>query len=107
KGDDEYEIADELTVIPTPGHTRGSACLLYDDKFLFTGDHLAWSQRLGHLYAFRSACWYDWDTVVESLKRLVSKRFEWVLPGHGWPLHADAAEVARQMHQCVEWAESA
>ncbi|MEZ5990965.1 MAG: MBL fold metallo-hydrolase [Planctomycetota bacterium] len=107
KGDDEYEIANGLTVIPTPGHTRGSACLLYDDKFLFTGDHLAWSQRLGHLYAFRSACWYDWDTVVESLKRLIPKRFEWVLPGHGWPLHADTAEVARQMRQCVEWAESA
>ncbi|MCA8913122.1 MAG: MBL fold metallo-hydrolase [Planctomycetes bacterium] len=107
KGNDEYEITPGLTVIPTPGHTRGSACLLYEDRFLFTGDHLAWSQRLGHLYAFRGACWYDWDEVVESLKRLAPKRFEWVLPGHGWPLHADAAEVARQMRQCVKWAESA
>lgn len=106
-GDSEYEIAPGLTVIPTPGHTRGSACLLYNEKFLFTGDHMAWSQRLGHLYAFRGACWYDWDEVVESLKRLLPKRFEWVLPGHGWPLQADSAETARQLKLCVSWAESA
>jgi glyoxylase-like metal-dependent hydrolase (beta-lactamase superfamily II)/ferredoxin len=107
KGDDEYEIAPGLTVIPTPGHTRGSACLHYADKFLFTGDHMAWSRRLGHLYAFRGACWYDWDEVVKSLYRLKDLRFEWVLPGHGWPLHAGKAETARQMRQCLEWAESA
>ena len=107
KGDTEYEIAPGLTVIPTPGHTRGSSCLHYDDKFLFTGDHMAWSQRLGHLYAFRGACWYDWGEVVKSLHRLQYLRFEWVLPGHGWPLHASQQEVQRQMQRCLEWAQTA
>src|SRR5213594_1317860 len=31
----------DLVVIPTPGHTRGHLVLLYRDRFLFTGDHLA------------------------------------------------------------------
>jgi ferredoxin len=35
-------LGPDLKMIPVPGHTRGSACLLYKD-FLFTGDHLAWS----------------------------------------------------------------
>ena len=56
----------ELRVIPTPGHTAGSACLLYRDHFLFTGDHLAWSESRGHLYAFRTATWFDWDAQVRS-----------------------------------------
>jgi glyoxylase-like metal-dependent hydrolase (beta-lactamase superfamily II)/ferredoxin len=107
EGSTNHELAPGLTIIPTPGHTRGSACLHYADKFLFTGDHMAWSKRLGHLYAFRGACWYDWDEVVKSLHRLEGLRFEWVLPGHGWPLHATAEEVARQLRQCLKWAEAA
>jgi glyoxylase-like metal-dependent hydrolase (beta-lactamase superfamily II)/ferredoxin len=103
----KHEIAPGLTIYPTPGHTRGSACLHYNDKFLFTGDHMAWSESRGHLFAFRSACWYDWDTLVESLKLLLPLRFEWVLPGHGWPWHGTAEEGARQMRQCVKWAEAA
>lgn len=107
EGAEPHELAPGLTIIPTPGHTRGSACLHYADKFLFTGDHMAWSKRLGHLYAFRGACWYDWDEVVKSLHRLQGLRFEWVLPGHGWPLHATAEEAARQLQQCLKWAEAA
>jgi len=107
KGVEPYEIAPGLTVYPTPGHTQGSACLLYNDKFLFTGDHMAWSKRLGHLYAFRSACWYDWDEVVKSLHRLEPLDFTWVLPGHGWPWHGSEPEKQRQMRQCLDWADAA
>lgn len=106
KGDAPVQLADDLTVIPTPGHTRGSACLHYGDKFLFAGDHLAWSKRLGHLYAFRRACWYDWGEVVRSLRRLEGVPFEWVLPGHGWPVHDSLEGTNIQMRQCIEWAES-
>ena len=53
-------LADDLLAIPTPGHTRGHSVLLYRDKFLFTGDHLAWSRRRNGLVAFRDACWYSW-----------------------------------------------
>ena len=46
-GDEPVRLDDDLLAIPTPGHTRGHAVLLYREKFLFTGDHLAWSSRRG------------------------------------------------------------
>jgi glyoxylase-like metal-dependent hydrolase (beta-lactamase superfamily II) len=104
-GNAEHVLAPGLTIIPTPGHTRGSACLHYNDRFLFTGDHMAYSRRLEHLYAFKSACWYDWGKLVKSLHRLAPLRFEWVLPGHGWPLQASAREMEVHMQACLKWAE--
>lgn len=103
KGSDSYELGPDLTVIPTPGHTRGHTVLHYADKFLFTGDHLAYSTTRGHLYAFRSACWYDWDVQIKSMERLAGLTFEHVLPGHGRPLSAPAAEMSRQMARCIAW----
>lgn len=103
KGADEFELAPGLIVIPVPGHTKGHTVLHYRDKFLFTGDHLAWSKRLNNLYAFRRACWYSWDEQIKSMQRLRGLRFEWVLPGHGWRFHADAAEMARQLDACIQW----
>ena len=73
----------DLLAIPTPGHTRGHAVLLYRDKYLFTGDHLAWSRRRNGLIAFRDACWYSWKEQTRSMERLLDYSFEWVLPGHG------------------------
>lgn len=103
EGDEPLELDADLTVVPTPGHTAGSACLLLDSKFLFSGDHVAWSQSRGHVYAFRSACWYHWPTQIESMGRLARYRFEWILPGHGWRCHFDADEIPRQMARCIEW----
>lgn len=40
-GDAVLPIDRDLAAIPTPGHTRGHAVLLYRDAYLFTGDHLA------------------------------------------------------------------
>jgi len=102
-GTDEVRLADDLLVIPTPGHTAGSACLLYKDKFLFTGDHLAWSKRLGHVYAFKDANWFEWGETVKSTAKLRPYRFEWLLPGHGWPWHGTAEEAAQQLEKCLEW----
>jgi glyoxylase-like metal-dependent hydrolase (beta-lactamase superfamily II)/ferredoxin len=76
-------LAPDLLAIPTPGHTRGHAVLLFKNQFLFTGDHLAWSERRGHLVAFRDACWYSWAEQTRSMERLLDFSFEWVLPGHG------------------------
>lgn len=69
-------------MIPVPGHTRGSACLLYRE-FLFSGDHIAYSAREARLTAFRNACWYDWTLQTESIRKLAEHRFSWILPGHG------------------------
>jgi len=93
----------ELRVIPTPGHTAGSACLVYRAKFLFSGDHLAWSESRGHLYAFRTATWFDWNAQIRSMERLARERFEWVLPGHGWRAHVPAEEMPGAMRRCLEW----
>jgi glyoxylase-like metal-dependent hydrolase (beta-lactamase superfamily II)/ferredoxin len=110
EGEDPVQLdaaAGDLWVIPTPGHTRGSACLLHSDRHLFTGDHLAFGKRWGHLYAFRSACWYDWQTQIRSMEKLAELHrehpFQWVLPGHGRRWSGTAEEAARQMKQCVEW----
>jgi glyoxylase-like metal-dependent hydrolase (beta-lactamase superfamily II)/ferredoxin len=92
-----------VTMIPTPGHTRGSACLLVDDAILFTGDTLAWSPRLGHVYAFRDACWYSWPELEKSIARLATYTFRRVLPGHGRPVATDAQSMAESMRACLAW----
>src|ERR1044072_1840521 len=40
KGEEAVRLDKDLIVIPTPGHTRGHAVLLYRDKNLFTRDTL-------------------------------------------------------------------
>ncbi len=102
-GDDPLALDSDLLVIPTPGHTRGSACLLYRDEFLFTGDHLAWSESRGHIYAFRSACWYDWETLVHSSEKLAAYSFEWILPGHGRRCHFPRERMASEMQKALRW----
>jgi glyoxylase-like metal-dependent hydrolase (beta-lactamase superfamily II)/ferredoxin len=96
-------IDDDLVMIPTPGHTKGHAVFLYRDRFLFTGDHLAWNEARGALYAFRSACWYSWTEQIASMERLLDHRFEWVLPGHGRPIHLPAPAMRAQLAACVAW----
>jgi glyoxylase-like metal-dependent hydrolase (beta-lactamase superfamily II)/ferredoxin len=83
EGVDPIDLDAELAVIPVPGHTRGSMCLLYRERYLFTGDHLAWDVARKRLVAWRDVCWHDWDEQTKSMARLARYRFEWVLPGHG------------------------
>lgn len=102
-GPEALELERDLVMIPVPGHTKGHAVFLYHNKFLFTGDHLAWSETRGHLYAFRSACWYSWREQIESMKRLLDYRFEWVLPGHGRPVHLPADAMRTSLERCIDW----
>ncbi len=94
-GEDPVRIADDLLLIPTPGHTAGSACLLYRDEFLFSGDHL-WGNERGFLGASRSVSWYSWPEQKRSLAKLLDYRFRAVLPGHGWPWIGKSADEARE-----------
>jgi glyoxylase-like metal-dependent hydrolase (beta-lactamase superfamily II)/ferredoxin len=106
EGEDAVRLDKELIIIPTPGHTRGHAVMLYKDKYLFTGDHLAWSPTRNTLTAFRSACWYSWSVQTCSMERLLDYNFEWVLPGHG-RIHHDTREGMRMhLSACVEWMKS-
>jgi glyoxylase-like metal-dependent hydrolase (beta-lactamase superfamily II)/ferredoxin len=103
EGEDEVRLDAGLLVIPTPGHTRGHMVLLYDNRYLFTGDHLAWSPTRRTLTAFRNAMWYSWPEQRRSMRRLLRHRFEWVLPGHG-RIHQDSAESMHEhLERCVEW----
>lgn len=102
-GSDPIALAPDLLIIPVPGHTKGHTVLLYRDTVLFSGDHLAWSDRLQHLYAFRRACWYSWDELIQSMERLAEYSFEWVLPGHGRRFQGDRTEMKRQMALCLDW----
>lgn len=102
-GIEPIDLGDDILMIPTPGHTKGHAVFLYRNEFLFTGDHLAWSESRGHLYAFRSACWYSWTEQIRSMERLLDYRFEWVLPGHGRPVHLPADAMRRSLESCVQW----
>lgn len=102
-GIEPIDLASDLKIIPVPGHTKGHTVLLYDNRFLFTGDHLAWSEDLQQLYAFRRACWYSWTELIRSMQRLATYSFEWVLPGHGRRFHADRVTMQQQMQQCLEW----
>lgn len=94
EGDAPVALADDLLVVPVPGHTAGSSALLVRETFLFTGDHL-WGNVRGRLGASRSVCWYDWGEQTRSMERLLALRFQWVLPGHGRPWHAASPEAAR------------
>jgi glyoxylase-like metal-dependent hydrolase (beta-lactamase superfamily II)/ferredoxin len=101
-GTDPQRIDDDLLMIPTPGHTRGHQVLLYRDKVLFTGDHLAWSPKRETLTAFRDVCWYNWTEQTRSMEKLLAYRFEWVLPGHGRIHHDSAEEMHKHLERCVE-----
>ena len=94
-GNEPVRLAPDLLFIPTPGHTAGSACLLYRDKFLFSGDHLWWNPRRGMLSASRTYCWHHWPTQLRSLERLLAFDFTWVLPGHGSSHRAGSPEAMR------------
>ncbi|MFN2480237.1 MAG: MBL fold metallo-hydrolase [Pyrinomonadaceae bacterium] len=103
EGEEPVQLDDDLLAIPTSGHTRGSTVLLYRDKYLFTGDHLAWSPARGTLTAFRGACWYSSAEQTRSMERLLDYRFEWVLPGHG-RIHHDAPGAMRaHLERCIAW----
>jgi glyoxylase-like metal-dependent hydrolase (beta-lactamase superfamily II)/ferredoxin len=102
-GEEPFQLDDDLLVIPTPGHTRGHVVYLYKKKFLFTGDHLAWSPARQTLTAFRSVAWYSWPEQTRSMEKLLDYEFEWVLPGHG-DIHHDSVEnMHHHLERCVSW----
>jgi glyoxylase-like metal-dependent hydrolase (beta-lactamase superfamily II)/ferredoxin len=94
EGREDVRLADDLLVIPLPGHTRGSMALLFQEKFLFTGDHV-WGTKSGSLGASESVAWYSWAEQARSMERLLDYSFEWVLPGHGMPFHARSTGAMR------------
>ncbi|MFN2577665.1 MAG: MBL fold metallo-hydrolase [Pyrinomonadaceae bacterium] len=106
QGEAAMQIDKDLVAIPVPGHTRGHMVLNYRNKFLFSGDHLAWSPNRNSLIAFRSACWYSWKEQTRSMTKLLDYDFEWVLPGHGRIHHDSVANMRSSLRDCIDWMKS-
>jgi glyoxylase-like metal-dependent hydrolase (beta-lactamase superfamily II) len=100
-GDEAFDLAPDFTVIPTPGHTAGHCCLLFRERFLFTGDHLDWDRKSQRLAASETYCWYSWPRQLESVHRLAGFSFEWVLPGHGQRVHLRAGQMRQEVLRLV------
>jgi len=100
-GMDPVELAPGFVVIPTPGHTRGHMCLLLENRYLFSGDHLWWSRTLRSLNAGRDVCWYSWEDQTRSMAALTQFTFEWVLPGHGERVKLSVGAVQTHLHLLV------
>src|SRR5207247_11075261 len=97
-----WALAPGFLAIATPGHTKGHCVLLFEDRFLFTGDHLDWDRDEEHLSASEDYCWYSWPEQAESMERLATYRFEWVLAGHGQRVHLPAAAMGQQIKRLAE-----
>jgi glyoxylase-like metal-dependent hydrolase (beta-lactamase superfamily II)/ferredoxin len=104
EGREPAEIVPGLLAIPTPGHTMGHVVYLWKNEVLFTGDHLAFSPRRGHLVGFRDACWWSWEEQIRSMERLLEFDFTLVLPGHGERFREGSpAAMRREIERCVAW----
>lgn len=101
QGTDPFEPVPGFKIIPTPGHTQGHCVLLYQERYLFTGDHLWWRRKRKQLGASKDVAWYSWRRQTESMEKLLRYDFEWVLPGHGHRVHLGAAEMRRELEQLV------
>jgi glyoxylase-like metal-dependent hydrolase (beta-lactamase superfamily II) len=103
KGKEETSLG-PARLIPTPGHTRGHAVLLWREKYLFTGDHLSWSREERALRSFRDFCWYSWKAQIRSVEKLgVYSKVEWVLPGHGERIQISPGEFPKLIEEAVAW----
>jgi glyoxylase-like metal-dependent hydrolase (beta-lactamase superfamily II)/ferredoxin len=101
KGADPVAFDDEVLFIPVPGHTIGSTCMLYRNRFLFSGDHIWWDARREHVVASHSVCWYDWDEQTASMERLTAYTFEWLLPGHGMRCRLPPTRMSEELELCL------
>ena len=100
-GSDSIPLAPQFNLIPVPGHTPGSCALLYDQRFLFTGDHLWWDPETRSLQAPQRLVWRS-RAMVQSLEKLLGDQFEWVLPGHGDRIKLTPEEMRNQLRLLVD-----
>jgi glyoxylase-like metal-dependent hydrolase (beta-lactamase superfamily II) len=99
-------LAPQFDLIPVPGHTAGSCALLYNHRYLFTGDHLWWNPDTRSLEAPRRLVWRS-RAMVQSIEKLLNYRFEWVLAGHGDRVKLPSDEMKAHLRVLVDQRRSA
>lgn len=103
-GEDPTEVEPGVVAVPVPGHTKGSVVYIVDETFMFSGDSLAWTHSRETLTAFRRACWYSWDTQIDSLLRLTEYDFEQVFAGHGASSpRLPVDEMRNHLYNLLDW----
>ncbi len=100
EGGEALTLRPEFVCIPVPGHTRGSMVLLYQNRFLFSGDHLWWDPNLKQLGTPENLVW-DERQLEQSIGRLLDHSFEWVLPGHGSRIRLLQDDMHHALNQLI------
>ncbi|MCA9419926.1 MAG: MBL fold metallo-hydrolase [Nitrospira sp.] len=100
-GDEALEINRDFLCIPVPGHTPGSMALLYQHRFLFSGDHLWWDRKFQQLGTPERLVWNE-ARMERSVRTLLDYSFEWVLPGHGERIHLPCRDMKKALDQLLE-----
>ncbi len=75
-----------IEIIPTPGHTPGHVCLLYDGM-LFVGDLL--ENKKGTLRPYPSGWNWNNDMLLESAKKIKGIPVSRICPAHGMPVEGN------------------
>ncbi|MGH8593877.1 MAG: MBL fold metallo-hydrolase [Gammaproteobacteria bacterium] len=102
-GEAQHSIG-KAQLIFTPGHTRGHMVLLWDETYLYTGDHFAWIPSLNRFGSFRGVCWYSWEEQIRSVAKLrVSEKVAWVFPGHGKWGPIPQGQFPQIIEDAVQW----
>ena len=105
-GSETLQVAPQFQVIPVPGHTPGSQLLLYNEQFLFTGDHLWWDPDTGQLGSPQQLVW-NHDQLIRSIEKLLNYRFAWVLAGHGDRVHLNQDVLHAKLRELLQTRQTA
>ena len=84
----EGEKLGPLTVLETPGHTSGSISLYKVGTALFSGDALLTDGK----GLFQEPRMVNEELGKESIRRMATLEFEYLMPGHGAPIEGNASK---------------
>jgi glyoxylase-like metal-dependent hydrolase (beta-lactamase superfamily II) len=101
EGLDVRAIGDDLSIIPVPGHSKGSVVYYFDGSAFFTGDSLAWDFEGGDLMVWEDYAWYSIREQGRAMRRLLDYPFEWVFAGHGGSQHRPAPEMHARLESLL------
>lgn len=79
------ESVSGIEIIPTPGHTPGHVCLLYQDV-LFLGDLI--ENKNGTLRPYPKVWNWNNEIMLESVRKIAPIPAKWLCPAHGMPARA-------------------